>query len=84
MCGVLDACESNGATAVFPGDLDRALGHLGMYEPRRWRQEIGDASSSVFASAFGLIMSLSFAFVFANVSMTRIMCALCSLDAWMG
>ena len=77
---VLDACESNGAAAVFPGRLDRAQGRLGVDGLRRRRQEIGDASSSVLASAFVLIMSMSFAFLFANVSMTRMMCVLCFLD----
>ena len=27
--GISDACESNGATAAFPGRLDRALGRFG-------------------------------------------------------
>ena len=81
--GVLDACESNGAIAVFSGRPDRAR-RLGVDRLRGRRQEIGDASSSILASVFGLIMSLSFAFLSANVSMTRMMCVLCSLDAWMG
>ena len=69
--GVLDACESNGAIAVFPGRLDRALGRLGVSRLRRRRYEIGDASSSILASAFGLIMSLSLALLFFQ-------------DAWVG
>jgi len=84
MYGVLDAHDSHGATAVCPDRLDRALGRLGVGRLRRWRQEIGDASSSVLASAFGLIMSLSFAFLFANILMTRMMLALSSLDFWIG
>ena len=82
--GVLDACESNDATAVFPGRLYRALGRLCVGRLRHRRQEIGDASSSVLASAFGLIRSMLLAFLFANVSMIRMMRALCSLNAWMG
>ena len=82
--GVLDACESNGATAVLPGRLDRALGRLGVGGLRRRRQEIYDTCLSILACAFVLIRSLSFAFLFANVSMIRMMCPLCSLDALIG
>jgi len=70
--GVLDAYDSIGATAVFPGRLDRALGRLGVGRLRRW-QEISEASSSILASALVLIRSLSLAFLFANVSTIRML-----------
>ena len=82
--GILDACESNGATAVFPGRLDRAQGRLGVGRLRRRCQEIGDAFASVLASALVLIRSMSSAFLFTIVSMTQMMCASCSLDACIG
>jgi len=50
--GILDACESKGATNVFPGRLDRDLGGLGVDRLRFRRQEIGAASSSILACAF--------------------------------
>ena len=82
--GVLDVCDSNGATAVFPGRLDRALSRLGVGGLRRRRQSIGDASTSILASAFGLIRSLSFAYLFANVCIIRMKCAVSSLDVYNG
>ena len=81
---VLNMCHSNGVIAMFPGRLDRARGRLGVDRLRRRQQEIDDAPSSILASAFGLIRSMSFDFLFANVCMTRLMCALCSLDAYIG
>jgi len=84
MCGMLDASGSNDMNAVFPGRLDRALGRLVVDRRRHRGQDIGDAFSSVLVSAFGLIRSMSFAFLLAILSSTRMMCALLSLDLWIG
>ena len=62
--GVLDVCDLNCATAVFPGRLDRALLRLGVGWLRHRRQQIGHASSSVLASASVLIMSNYMCIVF--------------------
>jgi len=81
---MMNACDSNGAAAVFPGHLHRALGRLGVDRLRRRRQEIGDVSLSILASALVLIRSMLLAFLFANVSMTRMVRVLCSLNACIG
>ena len=84
LCGMLDASVSNDVNAVFPGRLDRALGHLVVDRRRHRGQDIGDAFSLVLVSALGLIRSMSFAFLLTILSSTRMMCALLSLDLWIG
>ena len=79
MYDVLDAYDANGATDVLIGHLYRALHRLCEGRPRRRRQEIGDALSSVLAWVLVLHRSMSFAFMLANVSMSRVLYVLCSL-----
>ena len=53
--GVFDVCDSNGATAVFSGRLDRALGRLCVNRYRHRRQVISDTSNWVVSFSFGLV-----------------------------
>jgi len=72
----------NGATAVFPGRVDRVLGCYCVDRLCHWRQEISDTLSSVLSFGFGfrLFRWVSFVDLFTIVLMIRIICGLCSFS----